>query len=90
MLQTAWGSLFRALRLSPGERQFVRGGTTSIGLAAAAIAKTHGATVISTSRNPAREPLLRAAGANQVVIDDGAIAPAVHTLPGGAAERCSN
>jgi NADPH:quinone reductase-like Zn-dependent oxidoreductase len=87
MLQTAWGSLFRALRLSPGERLLVRGGTTSVGLAAAAIAKGHGATVISTSRNPAREPLLRAAGANEVVIDDGAIARAVQALPGGAADK---
>jgi NADPH:quinone reductase-like Zn-dependent oxidoreductase len=87
MLQTAWGSLFRALRILPGERLLVRGGTTSVGLAAAAIAKGHGATVISTSRNPAREGLLHAAGANEVVIDDGAIARAVHALPGGTADK---
>jgi D-arabinose 1-dehydrogenase-like Zn-dependent alcohol dehydrogenase len=53
MLQTAWGSLLRALRLAPGERLLVRGGTTSVGLAAAAIAKAHGGLVISTTRNPA-------------------------------------
>ncbi len=39
MLQTAWGSLFTALRLATGESLLVRGGTTSVGLAAAAIAK---------------------------------------------------
>jgi NADPH:quinone reductase-like Zn-dependent oxidoreductase len=87
MLQTAWGSLFRALRLCPGERLLVRGGTTSVGLAAASIAKAHGATVISTSRNPAHAALLRAAGADEVVIDDGAIASAVQSLPGGGADK---
>jgi hypothetical protein len=39
MLQTVWGSLFKSLRLGAGERLLVRGGTTSVGLAAAAIAK---------------------------------------------------
>ena len=87
MLQTAWGSLFRALRLKAGERLLVRGGTTSVGLAAAAIAKAHGATVISTSRNPARKVLLHDAGAREVVIDDGAIAGAVKELPGGGADK---
>jgi NADPH:quinone reductase-like Zn-dependent oxidoreductase len=87
MLQTAWGSLFRALRLETGERLLVRGGTTSVGLAAAAIARAHGATVISTSRNPAREGLLRQAGADQVVIDNGAVAGAVEALPGGRADK---
>jgi NADPH:quinone reductase-like Zn-dependent oxidoreductase len=87
MLQTAWGSLFRALRLAPGERLLVRGGTTSVGLAAAAIAKAHGAVVISTTRSPAREALLRAAGADHVIIDGGAIARDVRALPGGGADK---
>jgi NADPH:quinone reductase-like Zn-dependent oxidoreductase len=87
MLQTAWGSLFRALRLSPADRLLVRGGTTSVGLAAATIARAHGATVISTTRYRARENLLRAAGAEEVIIDDGAIASAVRSLPGGGADK---
>jgi NADPH:quinone reductase-like Zn-dependent oxidoreductase len=82
MLQTAWGSLHRALRLQRGETLLVRGGTTSVGLAAAAIAKGEGARVISTSRRADREALLRAAGADAVVIDDGAITAKVKALGG--------
>src|SRR5262249_35828045 len=63
MLQTAWGSLFKSLRLGGGERLLIRGGTTSIGLAAAAIGKNHGAIVASTTRRSDREHLLRSSGA---------------------------
>ncbi len=74
MLHTAWSSLFQALRLEKGERLLIRGGTTSVGLAAATIAKGHGAFVAATTRRADREALLRSCGADQVFIDNGEVA----------------
>ena len=84
MLETAWGSLFRALRLAKDERILIRGGTTSVGLTAAAIARNSGAFVASTTRNPDRAKLLRSSGADDVIVDTGSIAGEVQRkYPGG-------
>jgi len=80
MLQTAWGSLFKALSLERGERLLVRGGTTSVGLAATSIAKKFGAMVSSTTRSQARESLLRKSGSEHVFIDSGSIAQDVRNV----------
>lgn len=74
MLQTAWGSLFSSLRLQKTDRLLIRGGTTSVGLAAASLAKAHGCFVAGTSRNAKSTPTILASGADEAIIDDGAIA----------------
>lgn len=80
MLQTAWGSLFKSLRLDAEERLLIRGGTTSVGQAAAAIARQSGVKIAATTRRPEREVLLRASGVEQVFIDNGVIAEQVREV----------
>jgi NADPH:quinone reductase-like Zn-dependent oxidoreductase len=79
MLQTAYGSLFKALQLAPKDRLLVRGGTTSVGLAAAAIAKSHGCYVAATTRSkaPATADVMRKSGVDQIIVDDGKVAAQV-------------
>ena len=54
MFQTCNGSLVTGLRVAPGQSLLIRGGTSSIGLTTAALAKQRGLRVLSTTRNPAK------------------------------------
>jgi NADPH:quinone reductase-like Zn-dependent oxidoreductase len=67
---TARGAL-DALAAEPGSHLLIRGGTSSVGMAAASIASAHGVQVAATTRRPDKVDALRAAGAGQVLIDDG-------------------
>ncbi len=87
MLQTAWGSLHTALQLQRGQSLLIRGGTTSVGLAAAVLAKRHGATVAATTRRPEREAMLRENGADHVLVDDGELAASVRRVFDGGVDR---
>jgi NADPH:quinone reductase-like Zn-dependent oxidoreductase len=71
MLQTAWGALFSSLHLVAGHRLLVRGGTTSVGMAAIALARRAGAHVTATTRRQERVALLKNLGADEVLLDNG-------------------
>jgi NADPH:quinone reductase-like Zn-dependent oxidoreductase len=80
MLQTSYGSLTVGLDARPGESILIRGGTSSVGMATAVLAKRRGMTVVATTRNPSKGDALRDAGVDEVVIDDGEVAPRVREI----------
>jgi len=62
MLQTANGSLDVGLDARPGQSILIRGGTSSVGMATAVLAKQRGMTVLSTTRSPAKTAALELIG----------------------------
>ena len=80
MFQTAYGSLTTGLGLQAGQTLLIRGGTSTVGLSAAAIAKDLGATVLSTTRSPDRAGELTAVGVDRPLVDDGTLADQVREL----------
>jgi NADPH:quinone reductase len=85
MLQTANGSLDVGLDAQPGQSLLIRGGTSSVGMATAVLAKQRGMTVLATTRDPAKHAALTSVGADHVLIDDGQVAAQVRRIfPSGA------
>ena len=80
MLQTAHGSLTTGLDLRPGQSLLIRGGTSSVGMAAAALAKELGAIVLATTRRADRTAELTRHGVDHALVDDGHVAEAVRRI----------
>jgi NADPH:quinone reductase len=80
MLQTSYGSLTVGLDAQPGQSLLVRGGTSSIGMATAILAKQRHMTVLSTTRNPTKAAALTEIGVDHVLVDDGSVADQVRLI----------
>jgi NADPH:quinone reductase-like Zn-dependent oxidoreductase len=80
MLQTAHGSITTGLGLKSGQTVLIHGGTSTVGLTAIAIAHHLGATVIATTRNPARAELLTRVGADHALTDDDTLPDAIRAI----------
>lgn len=82
-LQTAHGSLTTGLDLHPGQSLLIRGGTSALGLATAALALDMGGRVYATSRRQSGLELLRSRGVIPI-LDDGDVASQLRQeQPGG-------
>lgn len=79
-LQTAYGSLTTGLDLRAGQSLLIRGGTSALGFATAALAVDLGATVLATTRRPERLDVLREHGVAHPLVDDGTVADQVREL----------
>lgn len=66
---TAYGSLTTSLQLRPGELLLVRGGTSTVGLAALQLGRAIGAKVVCTTRSEHKAQMLRDLGADGVVLE---------------------
>jgi NADPH:quinone reductase-like Zn-dependent oxidoreductase len=82
---TAWGSL-ATLDLQPGETLLIRGGSSSVGMAGATLARDRGVTVLSTTRQRRKRRRLIDAGAHHVLIDGGSIVEQTQAMAADGAD----
>ncbi|KAF2033132.1 GroES-like protein [Setomelanomma holmii] len=89
MLQTSYGCLFRGLKLQKGDKLLIRGGTTSIGLAAAALASNNGVEVAGSTRKTDAHTteLMKQSGVTHVIQDTGSLAESVRKVWRGGADK---
>jgi NADPH2:quinone reductase len=89
--EAAWRDLIGSLRVQNGESVLIRGGTSSVGLAAAELAKQHGLAVFSTtrSREKAEKIVPQVGGPDHVIIEEDNVGEALlkHTK-GKGVEYC--
>ena len=74
---TAYASLVEAMDVKSGQTLLVRGGTSSVGMAAISISKQLGLTVVATTRSNNKIDALHNNGADYVIVDNGQIASEV-------------
>lgn len=84
---TAYGSLVLSLQLSKDDLLLLRGGTSTVGLAAIQIAKAIGARVVVTSRSEKKAKLLKEYGTDDVILEsDGFRDRFLEKYPAGASK----
>ncbi len=66
---TAYGSLTLSLQLNADDTLLLRGGSSTVGIAALQLAKAIGATVITTTRNTEKAKQLMSFGADDVILE---------------------
>lgn len=77
---TTYGSLFDCLQIKSGDTFLVRGGTSAAGLAAIQMAKSIGATVLTSTRKESKTEFLKSQGADHVLIDNGTLPEQLYRL----------
>ncbi|WP_207957196.1 zinc-binding alcohol dehydrogenase family protein [Rubrobacter tropicus] len=86
MLQTSHGSLSVGMNAQRGQSILIRGGTSSVGMCTAILAKQRDMTVLSTTRSAGKAAALTALGVDHVLIDDGDVAGQVREILSGGVD----
>jgi NADPH:quinone reductase-like Zn-dependent oxidoreductase len=75
LIGVAWQALVGSLKVKKDDSILIRGGTSSVGLATAELAKLYGCSVFSTTRSLEKAKKLAplVGGDNHVIVDDGKV-----------------